>query len=74
MYVTLVKDLDETEKANLFVTINKTQTKVPAYLLWDLYEIVDPQKRGLISKYVKELNKHKPLKLMSQVLWHIMMR
>ena len=62
LYVTLVKDLNETEKANLFVTINKTQTKVPAYLLWDLYEVVDPQKRGLISKYVKELNKHKPLK------------
>jgi len=62
VFVTLIKNLDEAERANLFVTINKRQTPVPSYLLWDLFETVDPQNRGLISKYVKELNKHKPLK------------
>ena len=60
--VTLISNLEGAKKANLFVTINKKQTPVPSNLLWDLYEIVDPNNMGIISKYVKNLNIDGPLK------------
>jgi DNA sulfur modification protein DndB len=59
--VTLIKGLSEQEKASLFVTINKNQTPVPSYLLWDLYSDVEPDsERGKISKFVKNMNKESP--------------
>jgi DNA sulfur modification protein DndB len=61
--VTLIKGLSEKEKASLFVTINKNQTPVPSYLLWDLYSDVEPESvRGQISEFVKNMNKESPFK------------
>lgn len=55
--VTAISNLDPTERANLFVVVNREQTKVPAYLLWDLYTIIEPNGlRGKISAFVKGLN------------------
>ena len=61
--VTVIKDLSDKEKANLFIIINKNQTPVPSYLLWDLYSYVDPESvRGQISTFVKDMNKEPPFR------------
>jgi len=63
LWVTIVEGLSPEERAKLFVTINKTQTPVPAFILWDLYQISEPTSiRGRISKFVYELNELEPLK------------
>lgn len=63
LWVTIVENLNPIERAKLFVTINKTQTPVPPSILWDLYQITDPEGiRGKISKFVYELNETEPLK------------
>jgi DGQHR domain-containing protein len=63
LWVTLVEGLTPIERAKLFVKINKTQTPVPPDILWDLYQISEPDGvRGRISKFVYELNECEPLK------------
>jgi hypothetical protein len=45
------------------VVVNREQTKVPAYLLWDLYTLIEPNHiRGRISAFVKSLNEEGPFK------------
>lgn len=34
---TVISGLDRVEREKLFVVLNREQTKVPPYLLWDLY-------------------------------------
>lgn len=61
LWVTIVDGLSPVERAKLFVKINKTQTPVPSDILWDLYQITEPQSiRGRISKFVYELNEEQP--------------
>lgn len=61
--VTVIKNLNDEEKAKLFITINKNQTPVPAYLLWDLYSDVEKDStRGKISRFVKAINNEQPFK------------
>jgi len=61
--VTVISNLNNVERTNLFVVVNREQTKVPAYLLWDLYTIIDPNgSRGKISAFVKGLNEDGPFK------------
>jgi len=61
--VTAISGLNEIERAKLFVVVNREQTKVPAYLLWDLYTLIEPRSlRGKISKFVQRLNENGPLK------------
>lgn len=63
LWVTIVEGLTPVDRAKLFVTINKTQTPVPPSILWDLYQITEPDSiRGKISKFVYELNEVKPFK------------
>jgi len=63
LWVTIVKGLTPVDRAKLFVTINKTQTPVPPPILWDLYQISEPEGiRGRISKFVYQLNEVEPLK------------
>jgi len=63
LWVTIVEGLTPVDRAKLFVTINKTQTPVPADILWDLFEISEPDSiRGRISKFVYELNELDPLR------------
>ena len=63
LWVTIVEGLSPVDRAKLFVTINKTQTPVPPDILWDLYQISEPDKiRGRISKFVYELNEVDPLR------------
>jgi len=55
--------LDSTEKASMFVTINKEQTPVPPHILWDLYRFISPNSvKAKISNFVYELNNKKPFK------------
>jgi DGQHR domain-containing protein len=61
--VTVISNLSEVERAKLFVVVNREQTKVPQYLLWDLYSTIEPDSlRGKISKFVQNLNRHGPLR------------
>jgi len=61
--VTVISDLTPIERAKLFVIVNREQTKVPSYLLWDLYTIIEPDRlRGKISKFVQQLNEDGPFK------------
>jgi DGQHR domain-containing protein len=61
--VTAVSNLSPIERAKLFVVVNREQTKVPAYLLWDLYTYIEPDRtRGKISAFVKNLNENGPFK------------
>jgi DGQHR domain-containing protein len=61
--VTVISDLNEIDRARLFVIVNREQTKVPPYLLWDLYTLIEPEsKRGKISQFVQRMNKDEPLK------------
>jgi len=63
LWVTVVEGLSPEDRAKLFVSINKTQTPVPAFILWDLFQISEPASiRGRISKFVYELNDLEPLK------------
>lgn len=63
LWVTIIENLTPVDRARLFVTINKTQTKVPAFILWDLYQITDPNGiQGRISKFVYQLNEEEPFK------------
>jgi len=63
LWVTIVKGLNRKDRAKLFVKINKTQTPVPPDILWDLYQISDPNgTQGKISKFVYELNDIEPLR------------
>jgi len=63
IWVTIVKGLTPEDRAKLFVTINKTQTPVPAFILWDLYQISEPESvRGRISKFIYRLNEATPLR------------
>jgi DGQHR domain-containing protein len=61
--VTVVSNLSSIERAKLFVVVNREQTKVPSYLLWDLYTLIEPDStRGKISAFVKNLNEDGPFK------------
>jgi DGQHR domain-containing protein len=61
--VTVVSNLNQVDRAKLFVIVNREQTKVPAYLLWDLYTLIEPDHlRGRISAFVKNLNEDGPFK------------
>jgi len=61
--VTVVSNLNQTERAKLFVVVNREQTKVPPYLLWDLYTLIEPNSpRGRISSFVQTLNNDGPFK------------
>lgn len=63
LWVTIVKGLTPVDRTKLFVTINKTQTPVPPSILWDLYQITEPESiRGRTSKFVYKLNEVEPLK------------
>jgi len=61
--VTVISNLSSIERAKLFVLVNREQTKVPQYLLWDLYSQIEPNRlRGKISIFVQQLNGNGPLK------------
>lgn len=61
--VTVISGLDEVDRAKLFALVNKEQTKVPQYLLWDLYRLIEPNGiRGKISLFVQRLNEKGALK------------
>lgn len=61
--VTVISNLNSIDRAKLFVVVNREQTKVPAYLLWDLYTLIEPDDtRGRISAFVKNLNEDGPFK------------
>jgi len=63
LWLTIVEGLEARDKAKLFVKINKTQTPVPAFLLWDLFRFADPGTvNARISNFVYELNELEPLK------------
>jgi len=61
--VTAITDMNKVERAKLFVTVNKEQTKVKSDLLWDLTTLIEPNELpSRISKFVQNLNKNRPLK------------
>lgn len=61
--VTAISNLNPIERAKLFVVVNREQTKVPPYLLWDMYTLIEPNSlRGTISSFVQRLNDDGPLK------------
>jgi DGQHR domain-containing protein len=61
--VTVISNLSQIERAKLFVLVNREQTKVPHYLLWDLYTLIEPNGlRGRISTFVQSLSQDGPLK------------
>lgn len=63
LWMTVVEGLNSRDKAGLFVKINKTQTPVPAFLLWDLYRFAEPgSTNAKISELVYRLNELDPLK------------
>lgn len=63
LWVTIVEGLSSVDRAKLFLTINKTQTRVEADILWDLYQTTEPRSiRGRISQFVYRLNEAPPFK------------